>query len=289
MRRDGRTYVPLSTRLADFGRRDGRTGGAARAMKRLLHEGAREAQATASSPLARALQSPQGSEAESPQLHGPSDPSSSMEASLHETAIAPTEIAVPDLETRLAAAREEGFAAGLEEGMARARAEADARIAALEKAHAEELSTRERLWADRLAAELAGRLQEGFRHLARRLEEAVADVLAPLVQEAVREQALADLAATLVSLSEEGLRIQVKGPSHLIEALKARLPDCPLETEMNEEMADIHVHLADAVIETRLAEWQARLAEAMTAAASSTVCQAGSPDGCTVTDGETAS
>jgi len=295
MRRDGRTYVPLAARLADFGRRDGGTGGnggAARAMSRLLREGAREEHAPTRSPLARALQPAQESGAEAPSAPAPADPpqSASAEPSPQDTTAAAAETAVPDLEARLAAAREEGFAAGVEEGMARARAEAEARIAVLEQAHAEELATRERLWADRLAADLVTRLQEGFRHLARQLEEAVADILTPLMRDAMREQALADLAATITTLAEEGVRMQVKGPSSLIEALKARLPDCPFEAQVDEALADIRVHLADAVIETRLGEWQARLAEAVAAAADPAASlKTGTADDSARTDGEPAS
>ena len=285
-----RTYVPLATRLTDFGSGPVRKGGTVRAMGRLLRGGVKDGAEQAHSPLAHALHPLQETGADLPSM----PPSASRPAGnpsadvVRGTAASEGE----DLAARLAAARADGFAAGLEEGQARARAEAEARIAALEQAHAEELATRERLWADRLAAKLAGRLQEGFRQLARQLEEAVADILAPLMEKAMREQALSELAATLATLADGDMKIKVTGPSTLVEALRERLPARAMEIEVAEDetLADIRVHLADTLIETRLGEWRARLAEAVIAEGTSPApAGAGKAAGQVVTNGEKAS
>ena len=146
---------------------------------------------------------------------------------------------------------------------ARAEAEADkaAALAELAARHAEDLAEARQLWA----AEAAAPLAEGFRQGLAALEEAIAEaagaVLEPLMGQAMRVAAVADLSRAVVDLvtSGTGGRIAVGGAPDLLAALSEALaaagvaPDA-LDFNPSDD-AEVVVTADNSGIETRLAAW----------------------------------
>ncbi|MFN3688184.1 hypothetical protein [Salinarimonas sp.] len=167
-----------------------------------------------------------------------------------------------ELASRLEAAYERGLAderaraaAALEEARADARAEKEA---ALEQARA--------TWAAEEGERLGGLLVEGLGALERRIADEVARVLAPVVEAAARERALADLARSVRTLlrSDPGLSLVVTGPADLGEAFLARLGDAASSIRFTPgDGVDLAVEGGTTVIETQTRAWARGLAAAI--------------------------
>ncbi len=162
-----------------------------------------------------------------------------------------------ELATRLARAFEDGVAQGRKEAEA-AFAEERRRI---EAAHVEEMTARERQWREETGRILAEKLREGLEELESALGERLADILAPVLEDAARDVALRRLRDELRRMlaAEEGLKVHVSGPPELLEALKGHLGDAAaaVTLESDREAARIVVHVDNTVIETGIAEWAA--------------------------------
>jgi flagellar biosynthesis/type III secretory pathway protein FliH len=261
-------YVPLSSHLADFGEREGRSR--AHPVADVLS--AARAGERRASPLRAALQAADDGADRSmasaiTAASGAAVGKGEDDSRTHSPPSAPA--AEEEEAARLAAAREEGFREGLAEGRRHAEEECSARLEAMQTAHAEELAARERLWADQLARDLARRVDDGLSRVMRELETILAEMLAPVLATAVRERAVADFARVLAGLAAaEGepspaLVLTVRGPRELLEALTARLPDIGLKTERDDTATDLEIRLRDTVVRTRLAEWRRRLEQAL--------------------------
>jgi len=162
-----------------------------------------------------------------------------------------------DLSRRLARAFEDGVAQGRKEAEA-AFAEERRRM---EAAHAEELAAVERRWREEVGRMLAERLGAGLEALERVLGERLADVLAPMMEEAAREIALRRLRDELRRMlaAEEGLKVHVSGPPELLAALERDLDGAAasLVLEPDGDAARLVVHVDNTVIETGVEEWAA--------------------------------
>ena len=131
----------------------------------------------------------------------------------------------------------------------------------MEEAHAEEMAARERQWREETGRMLAERLREGLEGLEKALGERLADILAPVLEDAAKDVALRRLRDELRRMlaAEEGLKVHASGPPELLEALKEHLGDAAaaVTLEPDREAARIVVHVDNTVIETGIAEWAA--------------------------------
>lgn len=163
--------------------------------------------------------------------------------------------AMPEIDVE--AERRRAFAEGRAEAGAELAFEHQREIAELKARHAEELEALTR----RLEEEVARKLAEGFGAMTERLALAIGDqaarVLAPVLDEALRREAIENLAAMLrQGLAEgEGLAITVRGPLALFEALQAQLPETTVFRHVESGDVDLTVEMGETILVTRLAAW----------------------------------
>jgi len=137
------------------------------------------------------------------------------------------------------------------------------------EAYEQRLADSERRFAEKIADVLAGTLAEGLAALEARLSVQMARVLGRFLGSAVRDRALGELSETVQALvtTAGATRLRVTGP----EALVARFGETiaslkiPVEVVVDPAVADVTVTLDDTIVETRIAAWMDRVAEAASA------------------------
>lgn len=158
--------------------------------------------------------------------------------------------------------------------IAQARAEEAASAAvALEEAmrqkdseHAEALAAERARWVEAVASQFSVGLEASIAALRQTIEDKLSAVLEPFVIDEFARQAL-DEASSLIddSFNVGGeVAICISGPQEMVEALSDRVGKraASLKVVNNEDM-DVSVVINDALIETRLSEWMARLKDSM--------------------------
>ena len=165
----------------------------------------------------------------------------------------------PDLDAIAAAARAEGR----REGEALAAQALQAAIAAERKAGATALAEARQRWVDEESAVLANSFAEQARGLEAQLAQSLTRVLQPFLAEALRQEALRDLQATVstVLADDRSGTLSLTGPADLVEALAKRLdlPPGRLVTAFDGG-PDLRIRMNGTVIETQLQAWGARVA-----------------------------
>lgn len=157
-------------------------------------------------------------------------------------------------ESLVARAREEGLAAG--------RAEKEAALEAQAAEFEARLDEERAAWAEREGAEFAERMEAAFGALGAEVEEGVAAILAPLLEEAVRDRIVQDLVAALDTLlaGEAGPLVEISGPQDLLSRLGARLgARAKAVTFAPSGGVEIKVVAERTVIETQLGHWLKRI------------------------------
>lgn len=165
----------------------------------------------------------------------------------------------PDLDAIAAAAREEGRRAG----EALAQEAVQAAVAAERDAAATALSEARQHWVEAESSVLARAITAQAEALETRLAQSLARVLQPFLAEALRQEAIGELHATLASILADGPSgtLEVAGPADLVAALAQRLdlPPGRLTVESNDS-PDVRIRTNGTVIETRLKAWGERIA-----------------------------
>jgi hypothetical protein len=160
------------------------------------------------------------------------------------------------------AIRAEAFSEGREAGEAAVRAEWQSEREALEMRHAEELADlRQRLEQD-AAHKIEDELTSAVDRIAATLADQTAFVLAPVMQEALAERAVLEMAEMIKAAltSHNGACLTVRGPVRLYEILKDALGDAAPELRHIETPdLDISVDIDEAVLVTRLSAWAGSL------------------------------
>lgn len=169
-------------------------------------------------------------------------------------------VAELDIAAERAAAREEGRQAGLEE----ARAAGDAALHLRDEEHSRALAE----LSARLEGEIAGKFAARFEALTiglgREIGGQVADVLAPLVGEAVSSRMVAEFASVLSQTIAEGAAVTVSGPQALLDRLAASPALAGVEiSRVVIDDADLSVEIGPTLVATRLAAWANGLREAL--------------------------
>ena len=147
-----------------------------------------------------------------------------------------------------------------------ARQELQAAIA-LERTRAEEnLAAERRKWSESEAERLTEQFSNAFQGLEKAVVSSVARILTPFLNEAWRDQVLAELETTLRMLltDKQHTHLRVSGPEDILSTLSLRLEDygSVIEFAINSE-PDVKVLANDTIIETQLNAWASRLAEAV--------------------------
>jgi flagellar biosynthesis/type III secretory pathway protein FliH len=176
---------------------------------------------------------------------------------------AATKRETPEERAALLAAAEER---GRQQGLAQAREEAE--IARQHAAHAAEarLAEARRHWSEAEAEALADGFAAALRALDATLSDRIARLLVPVLTDALRRQAVAELSGALARLLAEpqAAHVRVSGPEDLLAALAARLG--PLAASVSftaSETAEVQVSADQTVIDTQLGAWTRLIAAAV--------------------------
>ncbi|WP_267428269.1 hypothetical protein [Methylobacterium sp. GC_Met_2] len=169
----------------------------------------------------------------------------------------------PDLDAIAAAARLEGR----REGEAAVRAAVEAAVKAEREAAAATLAEARQHWVETESTLLAGAITGQARMVEERLAQSLARVLRPFLAEALRQEAIADLHATLASLvaDDQAGTLAVTGPADLVAALVRRLDLPPERVAITAGGGpDLRIRSNGTLVETRLGAWGERLAALIT-------------------------
>lgn len=162
-----------------------------------------------------------------------------------------------DREALLRDAEARGLARGRDLGRAEAAAETASVLACLQADYDARLVEMRQAWCadegDRLAAGFAEALQA----LGAGLTDRVGHLLVPVLTEALRRQAVDELARSLARiLGDVRAPVRVSGPADLLEAVAGKLG--PFEASVAfvpSDAADVSVQADQTVIETQLGAW----------------------------------
>lgn len=177
---------------------------------------------------------------------------------------------------------DEAYERGRRDGAAAAQAEFDVKLVEQRTRHVMKLaSDRHRSVAENAKA-MADRLVDAVTEMEEGICRSVAGVLVPFVADAVRRQAMEDLAVTLSRMVKEHrpASLTMEGPGDLLGALKGMLADFPVPIEYldasvfaydardqdnhgNVDAIEVRVQLDERVIETQIGPWLERLRGAM--------------------------
>ncbi|MGX9980806.1 hypothetical protein [Methylobacterium fujisawaense] len=173
----------------------------------------------------------------------------------------PADAAAPPQDAEAIAA--EARAEGRREGEALAARAAEAAAAAERAAAATTLAETRQRWVETEAAVLANGFAEQVQMLEARLAGSLTRVLQPFLAEALRQEAIRELQATVSSLvadSQTGT-LTLSGPPDLVEALARRLNLPPGRLALSpDSRPDLRIQTNWTVIETRLQAWGDRIA-----------------------------
>lgn len=113
-----------------------------------------------------------------------------------------------------------------------------------------------------IGALISDRLERLQEHICDTMGAAAGRILGGVLSDTLRERSLAALAATIASAIDDpdAVRIQVRGPAHLFEALCTALGERAEKLDFVEAPGfDLTVSVNETVIETRMGEWSAAL------------------------------
>jgi len=173
---------------------------------------------------------------------------------------------------------EEAYERGKREGAAAVQTEFDIKLVEQRTRHVMKLAADRHRGAAENAKNMAGQLIGAVKDMEAEICRCVAGVLAPFLADAVRRQAIEDLAATLSLMVKEHrpASLKVEGPGDLLDALKGALADFPLpidytpipalaydalgnHDEGSLDAIEVRVRLDERVIETQIGAWLERL------------------------------
>lgn len=164
----------------------------------------------------------------------------------------------PQAQIDIDAERSEAFAQGRREAEKEQLVLHEAEISALNARHAAELEAMRVRCENEIAAMIYDRFSDMGSQLAAMLSDQTARVLAPVMDSVLLQKSIADL-ARMITLSigaGEGVKITVKGPAALFEALKRHLNDETLIfRHLETDDVDLSVEFGDSILVTRMAAW----------------------------------
>jgi hypothetical protein len=164
-----------------------------------------------------------------------------------------------DMSAKLA----EAHARGREEGLAEGRLEASDRQAAELAAAREEAETQQQEFRLKGYAEIESVVRSGLRQIEDNIGAAVTRILAPFLLQEVLKRAVDELAkavARIASSASPGL-IKIRGPERMLELLRTRIVDLPIEVEyVADDRVETVIEANATQIVTELRPWAELLA-----------------------------
>jgi hypothetical protein len=165
-----------------------------------------------------------------------------------------------DVEARLS----EAYHRGVQEGIDSAKAEA-ATARALERADLQKRAVVEKIdFQMNEYAKLSEALDTGFAELERRLAQAAAQTLQPLLEKEVARRIVDELAENVGRIARGGgvPLLKARGPEKLLSLLKSRIEGLAVEVEyIEEDSVEIVVATATTEIRSELGAWRTLIAD----------------------------
>ena len=153
----------------------------------------------------------------------------------------------------------EAYHRGVQEGLDAGKAEAST-ARALERADLQKRAVIEKLdFQMNEYGRLSEALKDGFADLERRVAEATARVLQPLLEQAVSRQIVEELAENVARLTRAGNLglLKVRGPERLLSSLKSKIETLAVDVEyVEEEGVEITVSAQSTEIRSELGAWR---------------------------------
>jgi len=170
-----------------------------------------------------------------------------------------------DREALLRAAEARGLERGRELGRSEAAAESASVIACLQADHEARLTELRQAWCTEEGDRLAAGFSDALQALGAGLTDRVGHLLVPVLTEALRRQAVDELAQSLARiLGDARAPVRVSGPADLLDAVAGRLG--PFEATIAFQPSDaveVSVQADQTVIETQLGAWGRLMTEAV--------------------------
>ena len=170
----------------------------------------------------------------------------------------PFDLPEPLPQIDIEAERAEAFAAGRAQAEAELASRHHDELEALRLAHAAELAALRTHCDQQAGARIAQRFAQMEVQVADLVASQTANVLAPILGEALSRKAIADLAAMVrAGLSGgEGFVVTVTGPTHLFEQLRSHFEGEAAVFRHQEALdLDLAVEFGETVLVTRMAAW----------------------------------
>ena len=149
----------------------------------------------------------------------------------------------------------EAFVAGRESGQAEAAVLFEAEKIRLEREFQDQLASAEVLFMQQTGTRMAEQIGDGLAAISSDLSGSLAAVLAPLVEERLRERTVEAFAQEVERMTKQfaAVSIEISGPSHLLDVLRMRPEIDPMRCTFWESgQSELSMKLDDAVVETRL-------------------------------------
>ncbi|PTM97706.1 hypothetical protein [Mycoplana dimorpha] len=170
----------------------------------------------------------------------------------------PFDLPEPLPQIDIEAERAEAFAAGRAQAEAELASRHHDELEALRLAHAAELAALRTHCDQQAGARIAQRFAQMEVQVAELVASQTANVLAPILGEALSRKAIADLAAMVrAGLSGgEGFVVTVTGPTHLFEQLRSHFEgEAAVFRHQEADDLDLAVEFGETVLVTRMAAW----------------------------------
>lgn len=168
------------------------------------------------------------------------------------------EVFEPEPQVDIEAERAQAFAAGRAEAEAELASRHQAELEALRNAHTAELEALRAGYEQQSAAMVAERFAQMADTVADLVAGQTANVLAPVLDDALSGKAVTDMATMIRAAISEGagIAVTVKGPSHLFEQLQSHFEgETPVFRHQQADDLDLAVEFEETVLVTRMAAW----------------------------------
>jgi hypothetical protein len=163
-----------------------------------------------------------------------------------------------DIEARIA----DAHARGVLEGRAAAQIENDAALARQAAEAAQTLKKDRQRWSETEGARISSLMSDALAELEQRIADQVARCLQQILDDGMRQRAVAQLSTTLDELLRKGdyASISISGPADLLDAMRSKLDAShPRLTFAPSDSADLVITADETILETRIAAWSAAI------------------------------
>lgn len=153
---------------------------------------------------------------------------------------------------------DEAYSRGLEEGKAAAEAQMQAQLDEQKAAFEQSVATLRDAWCREQGTRLAEQIDVAVRDMEERITNSAGRILGPFLVSAIREQAVAELRATLQELlaTNPEVALEISGPEDLLEAVRTSLSASVATVSfVANEACDVQIKAGASFVETRMADW----------------------------------